>query len=84
MPRAKYKQKPQFWYCCQYTGSNAAEVIEFCPLVTQDGQKLMFAGVSEIAPTSWVTQDSSGRFSLMDDAQFIAFFQLDMGGVLEA
>lgn len=80
MAKTKYKQKPLFWHCIQYTGDNVAEMTEFCYLCVYDTnmEKLMFDGVP-VEPTYWILQDQSGRFSMEVNEQFVAFFSLDQG-----
>jgi hypothetical protein len=82
MARVKYKQKPQFWWCVQYSGTNSAEMIAHCPQCVVDPKtgKLMFNGL-EVVPTNWILQDNGGLFSMMIDSQFNAFFQLDTGAM---
>jgi hypothetical protein len=80
MARTRYKQKPLFWYCVQYTGSNAAEMVDFCPLCVLDGTGLKF-NMIPVDPTSWVLEDQGGGFSMMIHSQFVVFFQLDQGPV---
>jgi hypothetical protein len=78
MARAKYKQKPQFWYAVQYSGTNDAEMLAFCPQCAYDEeqQKLLF-NLLIVTPTNWVLEDMAGVFSMMIDSQFKAFFSLD-------
>jgi hypothetical protein len=80
MAKKKYKQKPLFWYCIQYTGSNVAEMTEFCPQCVYDStaEKLLFMGMP-VEPTNWILEDQAGVFSMMIDSQFVAFFSLDQG-----
>jgi hypothetical protein len=82
MAKRKYKQKPLFWYCTQYDGANAAEMVAFCPecVYNADSGKLFFRDTIPVHATDWVLQDMGGIFSLMVDSQFNAFFSLDTGG----
>lgn len=82
MARTKYKQKPQFWWCVQYDGTNSVEMIAHCPQCVVDAKtgKLMFNGI-EVVPTNWILQDNGEQFSMMIDSQFNAFFELDHGPV---
>jgi len=77
MAKKKYKQKPLFWYCIQYTGTNVAEMTEFCPLCVYDANvgQLLFNGII-VTPTNWLLQDNAGIFTMMIDSQFNAFFDL--------
>lgn len=79
MAKVKYKKKPETYDCIQYDGSNTAEIIAFCPLcaVHTPTGTLMLNRAIIIDPTSWVMQDLGGNFSVMINAQFIAFFQLN-------
>jgi hypothetical protein len=82
MPKTKYKQKPLFWYCLQFTGDNVAEMLEFSDRISWDeeGQRLVAdKGVHVINVTDWVMEDQAGNFSGMVDEQFQAFFQLEGG-----
>jgi hypothetical protein len=80
MAKKKYKQKPLFWYCIQYDGTNVAEMTEFCPQCVYDTNvgKLLFMGIP-VEPTYWILEDQAGVFSMMIDEQFNAFFSLDLG-----
>ena len=80
MAKQKYKQKPLFWNCIQYDGTNAAELVGFCPMCVYDEvqQKLLFMGMI-VEPTSWILQDNAGHFSMQIDSQFNAFFSLSTG-----
>lgn len=81
MAKRKYKQKPQFWYCIQYNGSNPEEMVAFCPQCSYDSVEnvLTFNGL-KVDPTNWILQDMGGIFTMMIDSQFTAFFSLDTGG----
>jgi hypothetical protein len=76
------KKKPEFWYAIQYDGANAVEMVTFCPDLRYDevSGELWFNDLVVVEPTSWMLQDIAGLFSVMTDAQFVAFFQLDTGG----
>jgi hypothetical protein len=80
MAKKKYKQKPLFWYCIQYDGTNVQEMTAFCPQCIYDSnqQKLFFMGMT-VDPTNWILQDNAGIFTMMINEQFVAFFQLDQG-----
>jgi hypothetical protein len=80
MAKHKYKQKPQFWYCTQYTGDNPEEMVAFCPQAQYDPGSgvLTFNGLA-VEPTNWILQDVGGVFTMMINAQFNAFFSLDQG-----
>ena len=80
MAKKKYKQKPLFWYCIQYTGSNVEEMTAFCPQCVYDSghQLLLFNGIP-VEPTYWILEDQAGVFSMMIDSQFIIFFDLSGG-----
>jgi len=83
MAKKKYKKKPEVYYALQYDGTNAAEMVAFCPQCRYDdaNDKLYFAGdVVVVEPTSWVMYDNAMVFSVMGDEQFKAFFSLDAGG----
>ena len=80
MARTRYKQRPQFWYCIQYSGTNSAEIISHCPQCKVDPKtgKLLFNGL-EVMVGNWVLEDIGGLFSMMIDSQFQVFFSLDPG-----
>lgn len=82
MAKRKYKKKPEFWYAIQYDGTNAVEMVAFCPGLRYDdvSGQLWFNDIVVVVPTSWVLQDIAGVFSVMTDAAFTAFFSLDTGG----
>lgn len=81
MARQRYKKKPEFWYCIQYNGTNATEMLEFCPLLSWDEgkQKLIWMGYDSVEPTYWVLEDNAGQFSKMSNEQFIEYFDLATG-----
>lgn len=80
MARQKYRKKPEFWDCIQYSGTNSTEMTSFCYLCSYDPatQKLFFNLVI-VQPTYWIMQDNAGNFSMLDDAQFKAFFEITSG-----
>ena len=81
MARTRYTQKPLFWYCIQYTGSNATEMVEFCPrCVYNAGDQKLYFNLVLVEPMNWMLEDQAGGFSMMSDSQFNAFFQLSAGG----
>lgn len=81
MARQIYKQKPLFWECVQYNGTNWQEMVSFCPECTYDNQTkvLLFNGMT-VDATNWVLKDNAGRFSMRTNDEFVAFFQLSGGG----
>ena len=81
MARVRYKKKPEFWYCIQYSGSNVAEMIAFCPQCTydEDSQKLVFNMVV-VEPTNWILEDNAKVYTMMINEQFAVFFDLAPGG----
>jgi hypothetical protein len=78
MARQKYKQKPLFWNCIQYDGSNAAEIVAFCNQCSVSDGQLLFMGMI-VEPTNWILEDNAGRFSMQINSQFQVFFQLEPG-----
>lgn len=76
MAKQKYKQKPLFWQCIQYDGTNAAELVAFCGQCAYVDGKLLFNDIP-VSPTNWILQDNAGVFTMMIDSQFVAFFQLE-------
>jgi hypothetical protein len=82
MARQKYKKKPEVYYAVQYSGTNEAELVEFCPECVYDEarDKLLFhGGIEVVEPMMWVVHDNAMVYSLMSDEQFNAYFSLDTG-----
>jgi hypothetical protein len=82
MPEKRYRKKPELWWGLQYIGTNVAEMQEFCSWLTYDEaeEKLIYANMIEVAPTSWILKDNAGEFSVMVESQFQAYFEETPGG----
>lgn len=81
MARTKYRQKPQFWMCTQYSGTNAAEMVAACPQCHYDaGTNTLTFNQMTVLPTMWILEDLAGIFTMMINEQFVAFFDLAPGG----
>jgi hypothetical protein len=62
-PPVYYERKPDIVDGLQFTGTNQAEMVAFCPDLKQDGNKLFFQSI-ELQPQFWMTHDIGGAFHL--------------------
>lgn len=77
MAKKKYRKKAEVFYAMQYDGTNAAEMIEFCPqCIYDESEGKLSLNTIVVDPGSWVMSDNAGIFTIMVNEQFIAYFDL--------